>query len=72
MRINPIYSTPNMHFKSKMPTNVISKNPTKSQQFWEATGVVAMTTVPMFIFIYLQNLFRKTFGNHNVKQKDLC
>ena len=71
MRINPIHSTPNIHFKSKMPTSVILKDPTKAQQFWEATGVVAMTTVPMFIFIYLQNLFRKTFGNSNAKQKNL-
>lgn len=71
MRINPIHQTPNIAFKAKIPTSVIPKEPTKSQQFWEATGVVAMTTIPMFIFIYLQNLFRKTFGNSNAKQKNL-
>ena len=65
MRINPIHQTPNISYKGKITKNIIPKEPTKSQQFWEATGVVAMTSIPMFLFIYLQNLFKKTFGNKN-------
>lgn len=68
MRINPIHSTPQIQFKNKIPTNIIKKEPTKAQQFWEGAGVVAMTSVPMFLFIYLQSLFKKTFGNKNQQE----
>lgn len=63
MRINPIHTTPRTQFRGKNPVSIIQKEPTKTQQFWEGAGVVAMTSLPMFLFIYLQNLFRQTFGN---------
>lgn len=61
MKVNPRYITPpTTPFRGKVPMKPAALE--KSKQFFEAAGIVAMTSLPMFMFVQLQNVFRKTFG----------
>lgn len=66
MKVNSIYTTPpTIPFKGNFSHKI---NPIKkSAQFFEVTGIVAMTSIPMFVFVYLQNIFKKSFQNKIAK-----
>ncbi len=66
MKINPIYTPPTTPFRGNFSQKSTPNK--KSGQFFEATEIVAMTSIPMFIFIYLQNIFKRTFQNKGCKK----
>ena len=67
MKVYPKYATPpTIPFQGKGLLK--SANIEKSKQFLEATGVVVMTSIPMFMFVYLQNVFQKIFGADSGKK----
>jgi len=60
MKVNPIHATqPTYPFTGK----VSQKSFGKTGEFLEAAGVVGVTSLPMFMFIYLPKVFKKIFGD---------
>lgn len=66
MKIYPINSVPKTDFRAKLP--MPAKQPSNTKQFFEAASIVGLTSVPMFVYLYLYWLYQKVFGHKQTKE----
>ncbi len=59
MKVQPISFKSQQNFCSN---SIVKKSfSSKTKDFFEASAVVGLTSIPMFIFIYLYKLYEDTF-----------
>ena len=57
MKIYPVRNLSQNSFQSKLPAP--PKLPSKTRQFFEGVSVAAITSIPMFVYLYLAGLYEK-------------
>jgi len=63
MKIYPVRNLSQNSFQSKLPA--LPKPPSKTRQFFEGVSVAAITSIPMFVYLYLAALYEKIKGCKN-------